>query len=394
MYEKLLKAKGFIKRDLLSKVLLIFSIIGLVILIDGKGFIQNVFGGVSYDYNPYIGQYCTPGYDPGYPDGGPGGIPPPGGNPPAGYPSGYPGGYGYDNIIGDTCYVTNGQGTYQCSSLGTIYCGSVTCEAGCVSTGVGCSCDDNGGGGGGGGGAGTFLTQCNNGKDDDGDGKIDYPEDDGCSSERDNTETDGVGDGGDGGDNGDGGSGGQGSFPDTGGHWADSYIETLANYGIVSGYPDGTFKPDNNTNRAEMSKMAVLARQQVAYGEILVATSHLIAQALPFADVDPNAWYYEYVLELYELGVIEGYADGLFRPAQNVSRAEALKIILLTADVNVGNGITNQFSDVPPGSWYMKYIAYAVDNGIVEGYGDGTFKPDQNITRAEITKLIVEIFEL
>jgi len=174
-------------------------------------------------------------------------------------------------------------------------------------------------------------------------------------------------------------------FTDIDGHWAYEYIEYLRLAGVISGYGDGTFGPNNPITRAEITKIA------------LGAFEYLISNNVtenPFPDVEKDLWYAKYIKAAQESQIVEGYPDGTFQPLNNVSRIEALKILLGAGEIDVGTSENIQFDDTEPGMWYSTYLSYAVENGIVQGYDGNLFKPTQDITRAEICKITVKIIEL
>jgi len=124
-----------------------------------------------------------------------------------------------------------------------------------------------------------------------------------------------------------------------------------------------------------------------------------------FSDVDIGHPEYLAIKYLKEIGIIKGYDDGSFRPGKLINRAEALKIILIaTKKINdeyiknnsIGgiNFTTNteivKFSDVFKSNWYFPYIKKAVEDNIVSGYQDGTFKPYDTVNRAESIKMFME----
>lgn len=126
-------------------------------------------------------------------------------------------------------------------------------------------------------------------------------------------------------------------------------IEFLKNESIVNGYPDGSFQPDRSLNRAELTKIVV-----ESLGEDLVDNEDC------FADVEIGSWYASYVCTAFELGLVEGYPDGLFRPGQVINRAEAVKIVMeaegLGADFTL-----NSYDDVDINEWYSGYVGVAYD---------------------------------
>lgn len=243
--------------------------------------------------------------------------------------------------------------------------------------------------------------QCNNGIDDDGDGLIDFPADPGCTSIWDDDESDVSGGGGGGGV-----AGGSavvyekplldGSisesvdedvqedpldceifYDDIDGHWAYRYIRELTCLKIVSGRSVYKFEPDDGATRAEITKIALLMNGFVPNDNVTP----------DFPDMDTTHWAYDVVGTGYAEGIIHGYGDGLFRPDQRVTRAELVKIFLLAAGYELPKLVSYSFSDVPEYAWYYPYVSYAFSLSIVEGYADGLFRPDQKVTRAEAAKI-------
>lgn len=114
-----------------------------------------------------------------------------------------------------------------------------------------------------------------------------------------------------------------------------------------------------------------------------------VAFAAEFSDVSNSHKNYHAVKYLSDKKIIEGYSDGTFKPDNPVNRAEALKIIFKALNVdNVGGG--SSFSDVPSNSWFFSYVTTATSKGIVKGYPDGTFKPERTVSLGEMLKMLVE----
>ncbi|MDD4351357.1 MAG: S-layer homology domain-containing protein [Candidatus Gracilibacteria bacterium] len=111
-----------------------------------------------------------------------------------------------------------------------------------------------------------------------------------------------------------------------------------------------------------------------------------------FPDVNQVHPYFQAVETLALRGVVDGYPDGYFRPDNPVSRVEALKIAMLASQKNVRNleGDVN-FPDVPTDAWYAPYIERAQNDGIIKGFSDGFFYPDQKITYMEALKIIMKL---
>lgn len=168
--------------------------------------------------------------------------------------------------------------------------------------------------------------------------------------------------------------------------FAKAYIEKLAALGIINGYEDGTFKPENKASRAEYLKI-VLRAMNIDYSD--VDTSKLT-----FADVDKNSWIAKVVVKAAELNMIDT-TNKNFRPNASISRAESMKMLLNAAGIETSENTVSDFSDVK--GWAVKYVQKAKDLGIVNGQeinGKILFRPADNITRAEVSKIVVKTMEL
>lgn len=120
----------------------------------------------------------------------------------------------------------------------------------------------------------------------------------------------------------------------------------------------------------------------------LVTPVHTHAQRL-FTDVTLDSPYFEAVAELSRRGVINGYADGTFQPAANVSRSAALKIILLSAGTEIsGTVFSRPFPDVPEDAWYASIAKKGLELGVVKGDGQGYFWPERNVARSEALAIL------
>ncbi|MBU1018756.1 S-layer homology domain-containing protein [Patescibacteria group bacterium] len=109
-----------------------------------------------------------------------------------------------------------------------------------------------------------------------------------------------------------------------------------------------------------------------------------------FSDVSQADWHWKYVEKGYELGIILGYDGGIFDPNEPVNRAEAMKIILGAFDIDTGGSHEGGvFSDISVTDWFFKYVMTAYDEGLVSGYEDSTFGPGSYMTRGEAAKVVV-----
>lgn len=175
------------------------------------------------------------------------------------------------------------------------------------------------------------------------------------------------------------------NFPDLNSdHWATLYIEKLVKNGVVKGYSDGTVRPNDEVSRAEFTKM-LLSAGRSGVGEYQGNTL--------FSDVSADAWFSPYVEFALRKRVIKGYEDNTFRPHNPVSRSEAVKILAIYTGLDIPSDISGtSFIDVDPSAWYTPYVQAVYNEGIVSGYSDGSFRPAQSITRAEAAKIIASVF--
>ena len=144
----------------------------------------------------------------------------------------------------------------------------------------------------------------------------------------------------------------------------------------ILGYPDGSVKPDTPITRAETAEIIF---------RLLEASKNKYPYDSKFPDVGPDDWYTQSVTYLASIGIIRGYPDGTFKPDRSITRAEFATMIsgfdkLEQADYNV-------FPDLY-GHWAAGYINSAATKGWVSGYLDGEFKPENEITRAEVVSVI------
>ncbi len=107
-----------------------------------------------------------------------------------------------------------------------------------------------------------------------------------------------------------------------------------------------------------------------------------------FKDLNPKADYYGPVMELAGRGIISGYSDGTFRPNSIVTRGQAAKMLALALKLDVKNVVNPRFKDVPTSNQFYPYIAALVQEGLIDGYSDQSFQPDEPITRGQIAKAL------
>lgn len=147
----------------------------------------------------------------------------------------------------------------------------------------------------------------------------------------------------------------------------------------IAGYSDYTFRPSNSMTRAEAAQM--LSRLLILKGKPSSSPS--------FSDVK-NQWFASAVKQLSSLGIILGYEDGTFGPDGNITRAEFVTMLCRFFQIEKTK---NPFSDVKSGKYYTNAVAYASSKGWVQGYKDGKFLPNNQVTRAEAVTIINRILE-
>ncbi len=154
-------------------------------------------------------------------------------------------------------------------------------------------------------------------------------------------------------------------------------VQHLTGKGAISGYSDGTFRPSNTVTRAQFAKMLVA-------GMGWPLTSPATAT---FRDVPATDWAFAYVETAVLHGALSGYSDGTFRPTAEITRAQLAKLIVVGRGWPVETSLAH-FSDVPAGDWAFGYIETAVNNGVLTGYSDGTYRPTAPATRAQVAKIL------
>ncbi len=166
-----------------------------------------------------------------------------------------------------------------------------------------------------------------------------------------------------------------------------SAVESLKNLGVVQGYNDGTFRPDQAVNRAEALKMVLLtAGVQVTSG--LYQTG--------FPDVKLSDWFSGYVFNGQNLKIVNGNPDGTFAPARQVNKAEFLKMTEQAFNVDLSDYQTVQYAlsrdIVNVSDWYVPYFNYAKNVGIVEPTIDNRLEPGKYLSRADCAEILYKMY--
>lgn len=153
------------------------------------------------------------------------------------------------------------------------------------------------------------------------------------------------------------------------------WLNTKDHLAYLAGYPGGTFGPDQNMTRAEAAQMF--------YNLLLEKDVEITVE---FVDVPEDAWYATPVNTLASLGILSGVGNGRFDPERSITRAEFTVIAMKFA--NTSGGGVNIFSDVNEDDWFYSAVVDSTQYGWINGYPDGTFRPEATISRAEVTVIV------
>lgn len=173
------------------------------------------------------------------------------------------------------------------------------------------------------------------------------------------------------------------------GHWAYNAVTKLASNGINQGYGDGTFRGDRSINRYEVATMIarILAKKANNFG----------GDVSNFSDVPSGHWASRSVKLSSAAGINKGYSDGSFRGDRNITRYEMAAVV--SRLMSKGNDMLTTtetttempFMDVPAGHWAYDFVKDLAGKKFIEGYGDGTFRGDRNITRYEAAVMLSKV---
>lgn len=162
-------------------------------------------------------------------------------------------------------------------------------------------------------------------------------------------------------------------------------IEFLKTEGIIGGYPDGTFKPDQVVNRAEALKMILNAKKT----EVKDITSS------SFKDILTSDWFAKYVETAKTLGIVNGNPDGSFAPSRNVNKAEFLKMLLLTYEVKFVNYKAPEKPLYPDAAdstqWFIPYFDFAKNVNLITPNSAGNIEPSKDLTRGQVAEIIYKL---
>lgn len=163
-------------------------------------------------------------------------------------------------------------------------------------------------------------------------------------------------------------------------------IDALVEQGVLQGYSDGSFMPDQEVTRAEAVKIILLGMG--------ISVDENASSAGQFSDVTESDWFYDVVGTALNLGIVQGYDDGTFRPSQTVNRAEAVKMMLAADGSTATVPGSDPFVDVPTTAWFSSYANYAKTWNIEPPQTDGLWHPEAAITRGNISEMVYRMQEV
>ncbi|WP_366923763.1 S8 family serine peptidase [Metallumcola ferriviriculae] len=181
------------------------------------------------------------------------------------------------------------------------------------------------------------------------------------------------------------------TFSDIRGHWGEKAVLLGQSRGVISGYPDGSFQPERPVTRAEFIRMLVTALG-LSYQRPAVAQAYS-----EFSDVEYNHWAKSDIIIGRESGLAKGYSSDKFAPSSVIRRQEMAALLVRAlryagkTDIDqVPLNFTDRDSIAP---WAGEYVAMAVGSGLMNGYPDGSFKPDYRATRAEAATMLYRLLK-
>ncbi len=176
-------------------------------------------------------------------------------------------------------------------------------------------------------------------------------------------------------------------YADIKGHWAEESIMELLESNIIAGYPDGTIRPNADITRAEITVLLCKAAGYPAKENPVLSFSD--TESIP-------SWAKGYLQTAVEKGIVKGFGDNTFKASNKLTRKEIVVMALRTFGIGevIGTPILSFKDSKQIPDWAGRYVAKAVELGIVKGYSDYTFMPDKNVSRAEAFTIIAKCMQL
>jgi len=164
-------------------------------------------------------------------------------------------------------------------------------------------------------------------------------------------------------------------------------IESFTEQGIIEGYPDGTFGPSKSINRAEAMKIITL---------VFPLQDHYLTEVeVNFSDTEDESWYMDYVKEGVARKIVQGYVDGTFKPANQVSFSESIKMGLVAAGLDIDQVEYSDFHyEIKAEDWYAKYFKYGFEKNLYDLNPEGDIEPLKPMNRGDFVELMYRIQSL
>lgn len=170
-------------------------------------------------------------------------------------------------------------------------------------------------------------------------------------------------------------------------------LKYLKEKGVINGYADGSFKPENLINRVEALKIILEAEEKIndeyiknnSLGGVDFSKN---ADLIRFSDIYRSMWYYPYIKKGAEINIIGGYPDGTFKPEQTVNKAESFKMTMLADAITFPEVTENPFPDVPMAEWFAPYFLEAKNRQIAYVTMAGNANPATEMSRSTFSELV------
>ena len=173
-------------------------------------------------------------------------------------------------------------------------------------------------------------------------------------------------------------------FSDVSENWAKDEVLEMVDLGLISGYSDSTFRPSSTITRAEF--LSILIRLLEKTQDIEIQSGHTF-------DDTGSHWAKDYISTAVALGITSGYGNGNFGPNDNITREQIALMLSIAAGYD-GSATEVSFSDSDQISgWALDAVSFTSSEGIFSGYGDGSFGPKKNATRAEACALLLRFYK-
>lgn len=176
-------------------------------------------------------------------------------------------------------------------------------------------------------------------------------------------------------------------FPDTGGHWAEAYIDALTQNGVISGMQDGSFAPDDPVTREQFLKMLLIVTADNAntrQERMAPPTLNKVLEKSPFADVAVDRWSYYYIREAFGSVILREDYGNTFGPVKDITREEAAVWMSRALSLGEAESTFTDASEIRNES----LVGAAAQAGLIAGFTDGSFRPEDGLTRAQAATML------